>query len=161
MLLCHVAHDSSWAVNVIRDLLLNNFDMEKTHQLFSLGLPVPLPLSVLVFSQVYGRVPWRFFPRVSVCVSIRGPLQHETAEASLLKEMWPSVRFSLQLVCSQNCFLWSSTPLRQPFLLWPHVSAVVLRNHLPVTNPHPHSCFLDCVACQSPNTASISQTAPS
>lgn len=29
-----------------------------------------------------------------------------------------------------------------------------------LTNPHPH-CFLDCVACRSPNAASISQTSPS
>ncbi|TKS66303.1 Male-specific lethal 3 -like protein [Collichthys lucidus] len=38
-------------------------------------------------SQVYGRVPRGFFPRVCICVSIRGPLQHETTEARLLKEM--------------------------------------------------------------------------
>lgn len=47
-------------------------------------LDSPSPSRLL--PQVYGRVPRRFFSWVGIRVSIRGPLQHETAKAGLLKE---------------------------------------------------------------------------
>lgn len=127
----------SWTDNVNRNECLVILTWgKKSHQLFSLGLPVPLP--ALIFSQVYGWVPWRFFPRVSVCVGIRGPLQHETAEAGLLKETWPSVLFSSSPLCRQNCFLWSSASWHQSYFLR-NTSAVVLWANSPATKPHPHS----------------------
>lgn len=96
--------------------MLNNIDVEKKLTSFSLSWS---PHSPLVFSQVYGRVPWRLFPRVSLCVGIRGPLQHETAETSFLKETWPSVLFSSQSVHTQNHFACFFTfffvPLAQHF----------------------------------------------
>lgn len=111
---------------------------KKSHQSLSLGLPVPLP--ALIFSQVYGWVPWRFFPRVSVCVGIRGPLQHETAEASLLKETRPSVLFFL--ACAQAELLplkFCSSQHQSLFLR--SISAVVLWANLQVTKPHPLSFY--------------------
>lgn len=130
----------SWQVHVISDVLRNNFDMEKTHQLFSLlDSPSPSLSPSLSSPRFMAEFHEDFFPESAYVSASEAHYSMKQPRPVYWRRCGHRFSFPFSLCARRTAFSKVLLLYVDLFLLWPNVSAVVLRNQFPGTNLHLHS----------------------